>query len=373
MLTRSLPLLSPFGLHSRANAVCPEASQPPVLCSNPTVQSALRLPLKKKPALGLGLGVGLLGTVALAVRYRMQRAMRQPIPETISPAIFATRVVPTSVGEIVYHVSGSGEPIIFIHGTYLGASSFEWSRVYPDFAANHTVIAPDLIGFGESERPAPGLDADDHALALAELIRELLPGRRPTLVASGVGAAVALKLAVQHPELPRQLILYAPVGLDATLRRLPMGIATLARIPGLNAFVYKNYFARRPFIQSWLQKVGFADPTLPADDIVDLLTTCAAQYGAEHALVAFLRGRVLYDVRTQLTRVATPVTVLWPDLPDRFPTDFPETLRAAIPRCEIVPADPLGALGALENPAHLRELIESRLSGSTPGTAALSN
>lgn len=321
----------------------------------------MRNPFQRKPALGVGLGVGLLGTLALAIRYWMQRAQRQPIPETISPAIFATRVVQTAVGEIVYHTSGSGEPLIFLHGIYPGASSFEWSRVYPDFAATHTVIAPDLIGFGESERPAPGLDADGHSLALADLIRALTPGRLPTLVASGVGAAIALKLAVQHPELLRQLILYAPVGLDASLRRLPMGISTLARIPGLNAFVYKNYFARRPFIRTWLTKVGFADPEFPADDVADMLTTCAGQYGAEHAIVAFMRGRILYDVRTQLTRVSQPVSVLWPDLPDRFPGEFAETLRAAIPHCEILPAGTLGALGALENPAAIRALIEDFL------------
>ncbi len=321
----------------------------------------LRNPFKKKPALGVGLGVGLLGTIVLAVRYRMQRAMRQPIPETISPAIFATRVVQTAVGEFVYHTSGSGEPIIFLHGIYPGASSFEWSRVYPDFAARHTVIAPDLIGFGESERPTPGLDTDGHSLALADLIRTLTPGRRPILVASGITSAIALKLAVQHPELLRHLILYAPVGLDVTLHRLPMGISTLACIPGLNTFVYKNYFARRPFIRTWLTKVGFANPAFIADDVADMLTTCAGQYGAEHAIVAFMRGRILYETRARLTQVTQPVCVIWPDHPDRFASEFAETLRTAIPRCEVVPAGPLGTLGALEDPAHLRELIESRL------------
>ncbi len=326
----------------------------------------MRNPFKKKPALGVGLGVGVLGTLALAIRYRMQRALRRPIPENISPAVFATRVVQTGVGEIVYHSSGSGEPIIFLHGIYLGASSFEWSRVYPEFANRHHVIALDLIGFGESERPNPGLDANDHSLALADLIRTLTPGRRPTLVASGASAAIALKLAVQHPEQLGQLVIYAPAGLDETLRRLPVGISTLARIPGLNAFIYKNYFARRPFIRSWLTRVGFADPAFFAEDIADMLTTCASQYGAEHAMVAFMRGRILYDVRTQLTRVSQPVSIFWPDLPDRSASAFTETLRAAIPRCEVVPAGPLGVLGALENPAHLRELIESRLRVTPP-------
>ncbi len=109
---------------------------------------------KKKPALGVGLGVGLMGAVFLAVRYGMQRVARQPLPDIISPAIFATRVCQTTHGEIVYHTSGAGEPLVFLHGIYPGASSFEWSRVYPQFAVGHEVIAPDLIGFGESNGPA---------------------------------------------------------------------------------------------------------------------------------------------------------------------------------------------------------------------------
>ncbi len=321
----------------------------------------MRNPFKKKPTLGVTIGVGLVSTVALAIRYRMQRAARQPIPDTISPAIFATRVVQTSVGEIVYHTSGSGSPLIFLHGIYPGASSFEWSRVYPEFALGHTIIAPDLIGFGESERPAPGLDTDSHATALADLIRLLLPHHRPTVVASGMSAALALKLAVQHPDLVDRLLLYAPVGLDATLRKLPLGIRLIARVPGVNAFIYKNYFARRPFIRHWLSHYGLADPARVTDEVTDMLSTCAGQYGAEHGMLAFLKGRLLYDVRTQLTRVTAPVTVFWPDFADRFAAGFPETLRAAIPQCEVVPTTSLGSLGALEDPAQLRELIETQL------------
>ena len=74
---------------------------------------------KRKPALGIGIGVGVLGALALAVRYGMNRAVREPIPDAISPAIFATRVARTNFGEMIYHVSGSGEPLVFLHGVFL--------------------------------------------------------------------------------------------------------------------------------------------------------------------------------------------------------------------------------------------------------------
>ncbi len=317
--------------------------------------------LGNKPVLGVGLGVGLVGAVALAVRYGMQRVTRQPLPDIISPAIFATRVCQSTHGEIVYHTSGAGEPLVFLHGIYPGASSFEWSRVYPQFAVGWQVVAPDLIGFGESERPRRGLDADDHVRALADLLFTVSPGQPATLVASGFGAALAVKLAVQHPDLVRRLVLYAPIGLDASLRRMPFGMAALSRVPALNRFVYRNYFARGPFIRGWVSRFGYGDPSRAGDDIIDVLTSFAGQYGAEHAMLAFLRGRLLYDVKSQLGRLAPPVSVLWPNLPDRYPPAAAERLVAAMPRARLLLAGCTAALGALETPDILQRLLDEEL------------
>lgn len=325
---------------------------------------------KKKPALGVGLGVGLVGAVFLAVRYGMQRVVRQPLPDIISPAIFATRVCQTTHGEIVYHTSGAGEPLVFLHGIYPGASSFEWSRVYPQFAVGHEVIAPDLIGFGESERPRRGLDADDHVRALADLLFAVTNGRPAAIVASGFGAALAVKLAIQHPDLVRRLVLYGPLGLDATARRIPLGLYTLSRLPALNRFVYRNYFARRPFIRGWLSRVGFGDPARVGDDVTDVLTSFAGQYGAEHAMLAFLRGRLLYDVKSQLRRITQSVAILWPDLPDRFPPAHAERLAKAIPQCRVVLAGRTGLLGALETPELVQSLLDGELQRAAPMSGA---
>ena len=131
---------------------------------------------KRKPALGIGIGVSLVGAVALAARYGFRRAPRERIPDDISPAIFATRVTETIFGEMIYHISGSGDPVVFLHGIYLGASSYEWSKVYPHFTFGREVIVPDLIGFGESERPGVPMDATDYAESLAEFLAEYLRG-----------------------------------------------------------------------------------------------------------------------------------------------------------------------------------------------------
>src|ERR1700740_2345302 len=119
---------------------------------------------------GVGLGAGLLGAFVLTLRYALRPSAKPKLPDAISPAIFATRILYTSRGQMVYHESGQGAPLVFLHGIYVGASSYEWSKVYPHFAATHQVLAVDLLGFGESERPDVLLSADDHVPIFTELL-----------------------------------------------------------------------------------------------------------------------------------------------------------------------------------------------------------
>lgn len=322
---------------------------------------------KRKPALGVGIGVGLLGAVALALRYGMRRAARQPIPDSISPAIFATRVAQTRHGEMIYHVSGSGRPLVFLHGIFLGASSYEWSKIYPRFAASHEVIVPDLIGFGESERPATELDAADYAASLADFLHETTGGTPPLVVASGLTAGISLLLAASHPEIVSRLILLLPTGLRESGKWRAMGMQALSGLPGINRFVYRNYLARTSFIRGWLARFALSDPARLTDEMVNIFSTCAHQYGAEHAILGFLRGRLAFDIEERLGDVRVPVHVIWPENASGFSSKNGESLARKIPQAtfEILPDS--GVLAALETPETLAAAIErSVLDGPQP-------
>jgi hypothetical protein len=78
-------------------------------------------------------------------------------------------------------------------------------------------------------------------------------------------------------------------------------------------------------------------------------------------MLAFLRGRLLYDIKSQLPRLLQPVGVLWPDLPDRFPVAQLERLAAAIPNCHPTLAGRTGMLGALEAPELMQTLLDEEL------------
>jgi pimeloyl-ACP methyl ester carboxylesterase len=318
---------------------------------------------KRKPALGIGIGVGLVGAVVLALRHGLRRAPRELIPDDISPAIFATRVAETSRGEMIYHTSGTGEPLVFLHGIYLGASSYEWSKVYPHFTMGHEVLAPDLIGFGESERPGDPMDAVDYAEAIAEFLLETCGGRKPIIVASGVTAGIALLMASRHPERIERLIVLLPTGLKESGKWRAAGMVALVGLPGLNRFVYRNYLSRAPFIRGWLTKFALGDGSRLTEEMVRALTTCAQQSGAEHAIFGFLRGRLAFDIASRLGRVPHQVTILWPDRAAGFPLAAGEEIARKLPRARFVTMPDCGILAALEMPGPLTSILAAELDG----------
>lgn len=311
--------------------------------------------------LGLGIGVGLVGAVALAVTRGTRRSPREPIPDAISPTIFATRVAQTSKGQIVYHICGSGEPLVFLHGYFLGASSYEWSKVYSHFAMGREVIAPDLIGFGESERPSQAMDASDIADSIAELLRQIVAGRPVALVASGITCQIALLLASRHPELISRMVLFMPTTLRTPAQSHALGMGFAQGLPCLKRFIYRNHLARAPFIKNWLMRAGFSKPENVTDETVNILTTCAQQYGAEHAILGFLRNRRRFHVEDRLANVAAPVHILWPEAAKGFDLAEASDLCSKLRNASLQPLPGAAAFAPMEMPAEISAAISQWL------------
>lgn len=308
----------------------------------------------------LGLGFGLLGAFLLAVRYAFNGITRKPLPDDLSPSLFSTRVQQTSMGEFIYHVSGDGPPVVFLHGIYVGASSFEWAKVYPGFAATHRIIVPDLIGFGESERPARFWTASDYVQALEEFIRSVCGGKAPILIASGHSASLALYTASQHPDLFDRLVLYSPsCFFNDPVRQIMGGANFASRLPGMRSFVYQNYLATPQFISRWLADVGFTEPA--PQEIVETLNTCARQYRSEYAILSFLAGRLNCDLTERLANIQSPVTIFWPGGDDQATAAALKRSRQ-LPRSGFISIERGGLLAPLESPELFRTLLENELS-----------
>ncbi len=266
-----------------------------------------------KKGVGMGLGAGLLGAVVVALRLRGRSLPQPSLPDIISPAIFARRVQRTTRGQVVYHASGEGDPLVFLHDFFPGAASYEWSKIYPAFPGTHRVLAPDWIGFGESERPDRLLRADDYSQCLHEFVRATCGGRRPVIVGSGLGGAVACLAAAQHPELASRLILFHPSGTDDWMAPwIPAPLRAAAWSRRGRRWLYANFLSKPARIGRWLVGRRSAGSTLDLSEPVSVFSSFARQYGAAWALLRILSGRFSTPALPRLDGVCVPVTIWWP-------------------------------------------------------------
>jgi pimeloyl-ACP methyl ester carboxylesterase len=112
-----------------------------------------------------------------------------------------------------YLEAGTGAPVVLIHGSGPGVTSYaNWRLVLPALAENFRVLAPDMVGFGFSERPANieyGIQTwADQVVGLMDTLE--LP--KAHLVGNSFGGAIALRIAAQHPDRVGRLVLMGSMG-----------------------------------------------------------------------------------------------------------------------------------------------------------------
>lgn len=127
-----------------------------------------------------------------------------------SASAFSRQSVTIHGHEVHYRMAGEGPAILLIHG--MAGSSNSWKDVLPRLAEHHRVIAPDLLGHGESAKPMGDYSLGAHASGLRDLLT-VVGIERATVVGQSLGGGVAMQLSYQHPELTERLVLVSSGGL----------------------------------------------------------------------------------------------------------------------------------------------------------------
>ncbi|MBI5240428.1 MAG: alpha/beta hydrolase [Elusimicrobia bacterium] len=195
------------------------------------------------------------------------------------PEISASRRRIAGVGTHVLS-GGAGEPIVFLHG--LGASSFSWRHLLPEFAKTHSVYAPDFPGYGRSDKPR---DFDytfaGFARWLSAFLKELdLP--RAALVGNSMGGDVSLFLALQSPELVSRFVMIgSPVNQD----NIPRLIWTMRR-----PFVGRIL---EPLLGRWTVRLvaptAFHDRSCITEEVLDEYSLALSTPEGRHAAAENIR------------------------------------------------------------------------------------
>ena len=127
---------------------------------------------------------------------------------------------------VAYRMAGDGPVVLLLHG--MAGSSRTWSGVMSILARDYTVVAPDLLGHGESAKPIGDYSLGAHASGIRDLLVGALGIDRATVVGQSLGGGVAMQLAYQHPELCERLVLAGSGGLGREVN----WILRLLTLPG---------------------------------------------------------------------------------------------------------------------------------------------
>lgn len=215
---------------------------------------------------------------------------------------------------IRYERQGAGEPVIFIHNG--GTSHAIWREVAPRVAERYQTFAVDLLGFGDSGKPAAGYTLDNYVNLLAEFIdaHKLAPVR---LVGNCMGSAMSLAFATRRPQDVRALVLVNPLT-DATYSAGTIGSTLWLRkkAPGVARAVYAP--VKRMHLPKWMAVQSLAFQFGPIGRQAKLhhdetLCACFTNEGQMHSLLGVLDDLMTYSVFDRFERGADfpPICTVW--------------------------------------------------------------
>ncbi len=268
-----------------------------------------------------------------------------------------------------FRIAGSGPALLLIHG--VGANSASWEPVHAKLAQRFTVIAPDLLGHGDSDKPR----ADYSLAAFANGMRDLLAALgvdRVTVVGHSYGGGVAMQFAYQYPELVERIVLVSTggvakdVSIGLRLAALPMAREALAmlRVPGAVP-------AMRLLGRAAGSVLGGTKFGRDAADAVDLLQN----FNEPGALSAFTRTlRSVVDRRGQFVTMldrsylmqSVPVQVIWGDDDPVIPVQHARIAHAAIADSRLEIFEKSGHLPFKDDPNRFVEVVERFIDSTRP-------
>lgn len=265
-------------------------------------------------------------------------------------------------GDVVFQHVGEGPPVVLLHAFGPGHDSSEWRLAAEVLAPRFEIFAPDLPGWGLSDQIDEPLDAE----LLLRWLRGFLADRvrRPAvLVAAGLPAAYAIRIAVEQPEAISALALVAPLGLDDHAGGPELRdriVHRLLRLPVLGTAALHLVTSRKA-IANYLRREIFASPDLVDDALVDLHYFNSHRPGAQRSLAAYTNGFLDHDVRSLLGEISVPTWIAWGRLAANPPVEAADRWLSRIPRAELEIFEQAGVLPHAESPGEFGRKLEAFL------------
>ncbi|WP_422749420.1 alpha/beta fold hydrolase [Mycobacterium sp. WMMD1722] len=272
---------------------------------------------------------------------------------------------------VAYEDSGDGdEVLLLIHG--MAGSSHTWRNVIPPLSKRYRVIAPDLLGHGDSDKPR-----SDYSLgAFAVWLRDLLDGvgvRRCTVVGQSLGGGVAMQFVYQHPDYCTRLVLIDSGGLGPdvgwTLRLLSAPGAELL----LPVIAPPPVVAAGNRLRGWFSTAGLQSPRgAEMWSAYSSLSDAATRRAFIRTLRSVVdhRGQSVSALNRLHMTSELPTMVIWGDHDKIIPVDHGYAVAKLRPATRLEVLQGVGHFPHVERPYDVVELLEDFIATTAPFDSA---
>ncbi|HEY0493257.1 MAG TPA: alpha/beta fold hydrolase [Candidatus Dormibacteraeota bacterium] len=285
---------------------------------------------------------------------------------------FESRAATLDGVRIHYLCGGQGSPLVLIHG--LGSSAgVEFYYNLEELAAHHQVLAVDLPGFGQSDKPPLEYTIDLFTRVLRDFLASL-DIHKASVMGVSMGGRVALGLALEAPAMVDRLILVDALGVGQPRRvlayrlLLTRGLGELTLSGTARALRGMNPRTVRRFWSWYLRRPGSVDTILSDDRISNhsrLLSTPAYRAAYLSALRSIAGSRRLRDgvmVEARLSDLAMPTLLVWGRHDHIFPASHAEAAGSRIRGARIEIFESSGHTPQMEEPERFNRLVLEFLS-----------
>jgi pimeloyl-ACP methyl ester carboxylesterase len=265
--------------------------------------------------------------------------------------------------------AGSGPALLLLHG--IGNNCQTWNGVIGRLAESHTVIAPDLLGHGDSDKPRGDYSIAAYANGMRDLL-SVLDIERATVVGHSLGGGIALQFAYQFPERCERLALVGSGGLgpelSAGLRAatLPGAELVLTALTGFSGPLRMGFQALDRFGQ--LTGLSRLRDLAEAGDALLALKDVEARRAFLRTLrgVADARGQAVTALDRLYLANAIPMLVVWGSRDPIVPAQHAETVHALVPTARVEVFTRAGHWPHLDEPERFCDVLLDFVASTEP-------
>jgi pimeloyl-ACP methyl ester carboxylesterase len=265
-----------------------------------------------------------------------------------------------------YRIEGSGPALLLLHG--IAGSSRTWRDVIPRLSDRFTVIAPDLMGHGQSDKPVGDYSLGAFASGARDLL-EVLDIERATVVGQSFGGGVAMQLAYQHPERCERLVLVDSGGLGREVNWM-LRFMTLPGSEYLMPVLFPG------FVRDWGDSLfrTINSRGIRLGPISEMWSAYASLADAENRQ-AFSRtirsvigpgGQTVSAMDRLYLASSMPTLIIWGDRDDIIPVAHAHAAHEAIPGSELVIIEGVGHFPQIEAPEQFVEALVDFIDSTEP-------